>query len=120
VNYIEGVGFLAVPYALKEGGIVALLAFIIIPIILWYVGKILTECLYDEDEKGKKRRVRSGFKDLGDALLPKHGGYIAFLCHTDGSIFVICFLPCTLRICHAKHSSVCTHHRVLVDSRACV
>ena len=36
----------------------ALLAFIIIPIILWYVGKILTECLYDEDKKGNKRRVR--------------------------------------------------------------
>lgn len=76
VNYIEGIGFLTVPYALKEGGIVALLAFIIIPIILWYVGKILTECLYDEDKKGNKRRVRSDFKDLGDALLPKYGGYI--------------------------------------------
>ena len=76
VNYIEGIGFLTVPYALKEGGIVALLAFIIIPIILWYVEKILTECLYDEDEKGKKRRVRSDFKDLGDALLPKYGGYV--------------------------------------------
>lgn len=88
VNYIEGVGFLAVPYALKEGGIVALLAFIIIPIILWYAGKILTECLYDEDDKGKKRRVRSGFKDLGDALLPKYGGYIVF-CVIQMEIFLL-------------------------------
>ena len=76
VNYIEGVGFLALPYVLKEGGIGALVAFIIIPIILWYMGTIVTECLYEEDSQGRKIRVRSGYKDLGDALLPKYGGYV--------------------------------------------
>ena len=76
VNYIEGVGFLALPYAIKEGGIGALVAFLIIPVILWYLGTILTECLYDEDSKGKKTRTRSGYKDLGDAVLPKYGGYV--------------------------------------------
>ena len=76
VNYIEGVGFLALPYVLKEGGIGALVAFIIIPIIMWYLGTILTECLYDEDSQGRKIRARSGYKDLGDALLPKYGGYV--------------------------------------------
>ena len=35
VNYIEGISFLAVPYALNEGGRVALLAFIILSIMLW-------------------------------------------------------------------------------------
>ena len=35
VNYIEGIGVLAVPYVLREGGRVALLAFIIISIMLW-------------------------------------------------------------------------------------
>ena len=76
VNYIEGVGFLAIPYALKEGGIAAIAAFIIIPIILWYMGTILGECLYDQDSQGRKIRARSSYKDLGDALLPKYGGYI--------------------------------------------
>ncbi|XP_078352805.1 vesicular inhibitory amino acid transporter-like [Oculina patagonica] len=76
VNYIEGIGFLAVPYALKEGGVAAIVAFTIIPIILWYMGTILTECLYDEDDQGTKHRVRSGYRDLGDALVPKYGGYI--------------------------------------------
>ena len=76
VNFIEGIGFLAVPYALKEGGITALVMFIIIPIIMWYIGTVLTECLYDEDEQGNRHRARSGYKDLGDVLLPKYGGYM--------------------------------------------
>ena len=76
VNFIEGIGFLAVPYALKEGGIAAMVMFIIIPIIMWYIGTVLTECLYDEDEQGNRHRARSGYKDLGDVLLPKYGGYI--------------------------------------------
>ena len=33
-------------------------------------------CLYDEDKKGQKCRVKSGFKDLGDELLPEIEGYI--------------------------------------------
>ena len=53
VNYIEDKGFLALPYALKKGGIAAIIAFLIIPIILWYTGKILIECLYDE--KGARK-----------------------------------------------------------------
>lgn len=69
VNYIEGIGFLAIAYALKEGGMAAIVAFIIVPIILWYMGTILTECLYDEDDLGARRRVRSGYQDFGDALV---------------------------------------------------
>ena len=34
VNFMEGIGFLAVPYALKEGGITTMVMFIIIPIIM--------------------------------------------------------------------------------------
>ena len=76
VNFIEGIGFLVGHYALKEGGITALVMFIIIPIIMWYIGTVLTECLYDEDEQGNRHRARSGYKDLGDVLLPKYGGYM--------------------------------------------
>ncbi|KAL9973127.1 hypothetical protein ACROYT_G019543 [Oculina patagonica] len=78
VNYIEGVGFLAIPYALKEGGIAAIVAFIINPVIMWYMGKTLSECLYDEDSLGRKIRARSSYKDLGDVLVPKYGGYVVF------------------------------------------
>ena len=78
VNFIEGVGFLTVRYALKEGGVAAIVAFILIPISVWYLGTILIDCLYDEDELGKKTCVRSGYRDLGEALLPKYGGSIVF------------------------------------------
>ena len=75
-NFMEGIGFLAIPYALTEGGITTIVMFILIPIIMWYIGTVLTECLYDEDEQGNRFRVRSGYKDFGDVLLPKYGGYI--------------------------------------------
>ena len=74
VNWIEGIGFLALPYAVKEGGIAVILAFLIIPVCLWYTGKILIECLYDTDKKQRRLKVRSTFKELGEILLPKDGG----------------------------------------------
>ena len=51
VNYMEGVGFLALQYTIKRGGIVVLVAFLILPVCLWYTGKLLIECLYDTDKK---------------------------------------------------------------------
>ena len=86
-NFMEGIGFLAIPYALKEGGITTMVMFILIPIIMWYIGTVLTECLYDEDEQGNRFRVRSGYKDFGDVLLPKYGG-----CIVSGIIQVDVFL----------------------------
>ena len=40
LNYIEGIGFLALPYAIKRGGIAILVAFLILPVCTWYTGKI--------------------------------------------------------------------------------
>ena len=88
VNFMEGIGFLAIPYALKEGGVTAMVMFILIPIIMWYIGTVLTECLYDEDEQGNRHRARSGYKDLGDVLLPKYGGYIVS-CIIQLDVFLI-------------------------------
>ncbi|XP_068705020.1 vesicular inhibitory amino acid transporter-like [Montipora foliosa] len=76
LNYMEGIGFLALPYAIKRGGIAILVAFLILPVCAWYTGKILIACLYDTDEKNRKVRSRSTFKELGEVLLPKYGGYV--------------------------------------------
>ncbi|XP_068705957.1 vesicular inhibitory amino acid transporter-like isoform X2 [Montipora capricornis] len=76
INFIEGIGFLALPYAIKRGGIVVLVAFLILPVCSWYTGKLLIECLYDTDEKNRKVRSRSTFKELGEILLPKYGGHV--------------------------------------------
>ena len=76
VNFIEGLGFLALPFALKEGGIVVMVGFFIIPICLWYTGKVLIECFYDTDEKQRRVRARSTFKELGEVLSLRCGGYV--------------------------------------------
>ena len=76
LNFIEGIGFLALPYAVKQGGILAIVAFIITPVCLWYTGKILIECFYDTDEMQRRVKARSTFKDLGEVLWPKYGGHI--------------------------------------------
>ena len=76
MNFIEGIGFLALPYAIKRGGIAIIAAFLILPLCSWYTGKLLIECLYDGDKNKKRVRTRSTFKELGDILLPKYGGYV--------------------------------------------
>lgn len=79
VNYIEGIGFLALPYTLRKGGIAAIIALMITPVFLWYTVKILIECLYDE--KGQRKiRTRLTVKNLGDMISRKFGGYLVYGC----------------------------------------
>ena len=76
VNYIEGIGFLSLPYAIKIGGITAVISLFVMPLLSWYAGVMVVECLYDNHGKKGKIRTRSTWKELGDALVPKYGGKI--------------------------------------------
>ena len=76
INFIEGVGLLALPYSIKKGGITAVISLFLLPIITWYAGKVLAESLYDSDEKKGKIRARSTWKEIGDAIYPKYAGKI--------------------------------------------
>ena len=76
LNYIEGVGLLALPYSIKKGGITAVISLFLLPIISWYAGKVLVESLYDNDEKKGKIRARSTWKEIGDVIYPKYAGKI--------------------------------------------
>ncbi|XP_044181422.1 vesicular inhibitory amino acid transporter-like [Acropora millepora] len=89
LSFVEGIGFLALPYAIKLGGITIIVAFLILPIFSWYTGKLLVECLYDGDEKKKRVRTRSTFKELGEIILPKYGGYVV-TCFENWSLFLGC------------------------------
>ena len=95
-NYIEGVGFLALPFAVATGGVAAIVSLVLVPIILCYSGNILIECLYDDDRKRGRLRTRASFKDLGDVLSPKYGGFLALagqqliLLHMLISYLVVC------------------------------
>ena len=76
LNYMEGAGLLALPYSIKKGGITAVISLFLLPIISWYAGKVLVESLYNNDEKKRKIRVRSTWKEIGDAIYPKYAGKI--------------------------------------------
>ncbi|XP_073231557.1 vesicular inhibitory amino acid transporter-like [Porites lutea] len=76
LNYIEGVGLLAMSYSIKKGGITAVISLFLLPIITWYAGKVLAESLYESDDKKGKIRVRSTWKEIGDAIYPKYAGKI--------------------------------------------
>ena len=101
VNYIEGVGFLALPYTLRKGGLAAILAFLIVPIILWYTGKIFIDCLYDNEKKTKRTRARSTIKDVGDLLSSKYGGYIVSGCvQIDVFLLSVSYLVLSASLMH--------------------
>lgn len=77
-SYTLGVGMLAMPYAVAQGGITAILFLFIIPFIYWYANKVIIECLYDQDKPGRlgRARVRTNWKEIGEVLSPKYGGFI--------------------------------------------
>ena len=87
INFIEGVGLLALPYSIKKGGITAVISLFLLPIITWYAGKVLAESLYDSDEKKGKIRARSTWKEIGDAIYPKYAGKIVAWNQDIGFVF---------------------------------
>ena len=87
INFIEGVGLLALPYSIKKGGITAVISLFLLPIITWYAGKVLAESLYDSDDKKGKIRARSTWKEIGDAIYPKYAGKIVAWNQDIGFVF---------------------------------
>ena len=73
---IEGTGLLALPYVIAQSGLVAIAAMAVVPFIAFYTGTILIYCLYDKDDTGERVRVRSNYKQLGEACSPRFGGTI--------------------------------------------
>lgn len=67
----------SLPYAVLHGGYWAIVAMTGIAYICCYTGKILVECLYEEDENGQKVRVRSSYKGIAKEVFgQKYGGKI--------------------------------------------
>ena len=73
---IEGTGLLALPYVIAQSGLVAIAAMAVVPFIAFYTGTILIDCLYDKNDTGERVRVRSNYKQLGEACSPLFGGTI--------------------------------------------
>ena len=76
-SFTNGSGILALPYVVARAGLLAIAAMLIVPVINYYTGKILIDCLYEKNDAGERVRVRSNFKELGSACSPRFGGAIA-------------------------------------------
>ena len=73
---IEGTGLLALPYVIAQSGLLAIAAIAVVPFMAFYTGTILIDCLYDKNDTGERVRVRSNYKQLGEACSPRFGGTI--------------------------------------------
>lgn len=78
VNFIcdvEGTGLLGLPYAVLNGGVTALAALVIVPVICCYTGSIMVQCLYEERSSPSrpKVRLRTSIEELGEACWPGVG-----------------------------------------------
>ena len=56
------------PYAVLEGGYWALVSMAVIAYVCCYTGKILVECLYEENEKGEIIRARTSYVEIAEAV----------------------------------------------------
>ena len=93
-SFVQGVGTLALPYAVFKGGLATILGFPLFASIHWYTGKVMIDCIYDDNcaeitehktvvERDKtqiaskiKSRVRDNYSELGKILWPRYGGVI--------------------------------------------
>lgn len=72
---VEGTGLLGLPFAVLNGGVAALAALIIVPVICCYTGTVMIQCLYGDSSTpgGRKLRLRSSIEELGEACWPGIG-----------------------------------------------
>lgn len=80
-NYVvlkKGMFVVSLPYAVANGGYWALFAMIIVAYVCCYTGKILVDCLYDDDDdeqvnflfffkisiSRRRRRIRASYVDI--------------------------------------------------------
>lgn len=65
------------PYAVLQGGYWTLLAIVLVAYICCHTGKILVECLYEEDRYGHRVRVHTSYVDLANVVFgSRFGGKI--------------------------------------------
>lgn len=84
MKFMEGVGFLTLPFAVAKGGIVVIGALMAMPIMNWYTSTILVDCLYDIDTVLGRVRKRSSLLEIGDVLWPCYGGvFVAVMQNLD-------------------------------------
>ena len=93
-NTIQGLPILVIPYAVRNGGYLAILTLLLVAAASNYTGKTIVRCLYEKDSKtGRQRRVRDSYADVGNAFLPKIGGHLVLCIQFLELLFVASLYP---------------------------
>ncbi|EDO43803.1 predicted protein [Nematostella vectensis] len=82
-NLIQGMGILGIPYAVREGGIAAAVCIFVVAIVCDVTGILLVDCLYEISPRSqKKKRIRSNYPEVGEAVWPGIGGKVVSVVQT--------------------------------------
>ena len=93
-NTIQGLPILVIPYAVRNGGYLALLTLLLVAGASNYTGQTIVRCLYEKDSKTERRkRVRNSYADVGNAFLPKVGGHLVLCTQFLELLFVASVYP---------------------------
>ena len=93
-NTIQGLPILVIPYAVKNGGYLAILTLLLVAVASNYTGQTIVRCLYETDPRsGKRKRVRNSYADVGNAFLPNIGGHLVLCTQFLELLFVASVYP---------------------------
>lgn len=75
-NTIQGLPILAIPYAVRNGGYLAIFTLLVVATASNYTGQTIVKCLYEVTKDGIRKRVRSSYVDVGKVVCPTYGGHL--------------------------------------------
>ncbi len=73
-SLFQGMFIVTFPYAVFEGGYWVIISMVFIAYVCCYTGKILVQCLYEEDEHGYPVRVRDSYVSIAEEVWGKRFG----------------------------------------------
>lgn len=88
----QGMFIVTFPYAVLQGGYWAIIAMVLVAYICCYTGKCLVQCLYEEDEMGKRVRVRHSYVEVAEDVLGKTIGGKVVNCAQIIELLMTCIL----------------------------
>ena len=93
-NTIQGLPILVIPYAIRNGGYLAMLTLVLVAAASNYTAQAIVRCLYELDSHtGKKKRVRNSYAEVGNAFLPTFGGHLVLITQFVQLLFVASVYP---------------------------
>ena len=89
---LQGMFIVSFPYAVLQGGYWAIIAMTLVAYICCYTGKILVQCLYEEDEDGFLVRVRKSYVEIAEHVFGRRFGGKIVNCAQIIELLMTCIL----------------------------